>query len=406
MLTEVRPQIDVCRSPDGHGVVTFMRDWTRHREGMRVAVVTESFLPSVNGVAGSVCRVLDHLRRRGHEAMVICPAPAPATYNGYPVHGVAGFSYHQFAVGVPTPDLRPRLQAFAPDVVHAASPFVLGAAGVFAAARLGIPSVAVYQTDVAGFARTHGMRLAHRAAWGWIRRVHTAADLTLAPSGPTIEDLVSHGVPRVHRWARGVDTTLFDPAWRTDRGSRALRHALAPQGQVLVGYVGRLSPEKRVERLTHLAGIAGSRLVVVGDGPSAGSVARALAGTDAVLLGRREGEDLARAYACLDLFVHTGTDETFGQTVQEAMACALPVVAPASGGPLDLVEPGVTGLLHPADGSGLRDAVERLVADADLRARLGAAGRLRVQARSWEAVGDELLAHYASVIDARGTAAA
>ena len=373
---------------------------------MRVAVVAESFLPSVNGVAGSVCRVLDHLRLRGHDAMVICPAPAPPTYAGFPVHAVAGFSYHQFAVGVPTPDLRPRLAAFAPDVVHAASPFVLGAAGVFAAARLGVPSVAVFQTDVAGFARTHGLGLAHRAAWGWIRRVHVAADLTLAPSWTAVDDLVAHGVPRVRHWGRGVDGTLFDPAWRADRGAVALRTALAPQGQVLVGYVGRLSPEKRVERLTRLAGVPGSRLVVVGDGPSAGSVTRALAGTDAVLLGRREGEDLARAYATLDVFVHTGTDETFGQTVQEAMSCALPVVAPASGGPLDLVEDGVTGLLHPRDGSGARAAVERLVADEGLRTRLGAAGRRRVAGRSWQALGDELLAHYDGALAARAGAAA
>ena len=373
---------------------------------MRVAVVSESFLPSVNGVAGSVCRVLEHLRRRGHEAMVVCPAPAPTSYCGYPVHGMSGFSYHQFAVGLPTAALVSTLQAFSPDVVHAASPFVLGAAGVFAATRLGVPSVAVYQTDVAGFARTHGLRLAHRAAWGWTRRVHGAADLTLAPSRPTIDDLVSHGVPRVRHWGRGVDTALFDPAWRADRGSRALQHALAPDGQVLIGYVGRLSPEKQVERLSRLAGIAGTRLVVVGEGPSSTSVAKALAGTDAVLLGRREGEDLARAYACLDIFVHTGTDDTFGQAVQEAMACGLPVVAPASGGPLDLVRHGVTGLLHDVAGVGLRAAVEQLVADDALRGALGGAAHLMVAGRSWEAVGDELLGHYRSVLQARSATAA
>lgn len=373
---------------------------------MRVAVVAESFLPSVNGVSGSVCRMLEHLRRGGHEAMVICPAPAPDSFAGYAVHGATGFSYHQFAVGLPTPDLRPRLQAFAPDVVHVASPFVLGAAGIFAANRLGVPTVAVFQSDVAGFARTHGLRLAHRAAWSWIRRVHSAADITLAPSRPAIADLVAHGVPRVQRWGRGVDTALFDPAWRSDRGARALRSALAPEGQRLIGYVGRLSPEKRVERLARLANIPGTRLVVVGDGPSASSVARALEGTDAVLLGHREGEDLARAYACLDVFVHTGTEDTFGQTVQEAMACALPVVAPASGGPLDLVEPGVTGLLHDIDGHGLRAAVEQLVGDDAMRTRLGAAARDRVAGRSWQAIGDELLAHYEAVIAARATAVA
>jgi phosphatidylinositol alpha 1,6-mannosyltransferase len=115
----------------------------------------------------------------------------------------------------------------------------------------------------------------------------------------------------------------------------------------------------------------------------------------------RHGEDLARIYASLDVFVHTGPFETFGQTVQEAAASGLPVVAPASGGPLDLVDDGATGyLVAPGDPGELASAGGKLAADPALRATLGAAARRRVLGRTWSALTDELLAHYAAVIGA------
>ncbi|MGA8979846.1 MAG: glycosyltransferase, partial [Pedococcus sp.] len=122
------------------------------------------------------------------------------------------------------------------------------------------------------------------------------------------------------------------------------------------------------------------------------------AGLDVVLLGRREGDDLARAYAVLDVFVHTGTNETFGQTLQEAAATALPVVAPARGGPLDLVDHSRTGLLFdPDDPQALREAVAHLAGDRSKREAMGAAGRRRVEGRSWASLTEELLGHYTAV---------
>ena len=372
---------------------------------LRVALVTESFLPNLNGVTTSVCRILEQLRRRGDEAVVVCPAPAPSEYAGYRVVTVPAVNYRQFPVGLPTSTVQRTLERFAPDVVHAASPFVLGAAGLAAARRLGLPTVAVYQTDVAGYARRHHVALAARTAWRWLRRVHAAADLTLAPSSSALADLHAHGVTRTALWGRGVDAALFRPDRRPTPQVGALRARLAPNGEVLVGYVGRLAPEKQVERLAVLAGLPGTRTVVVGDGPSRASVARAL--PRAVLLGRLEGDELADAYAALDLFVHTGTEETFGQTLQEAMATGLPVVAPAVGGPLDLVRPGVQGLLYaPDDDQSLRAAVERLAADPAWRARLGRAGRDGVLPRSWAALGDALIDHYRAVIAASASEAA
>lgn len=383
---------------------------------VRIAIVTESFLPSLNGVTTSVCRVLDRLRETGHDAVVIAPSPAPETYAGFPVRAVTSIPVRQFQVGLPTGEIEAILRGFHPDVVHVASPFVLGARGLTAADRLGIPCVAIYQTDMASYLEQHGNvagaatgRAAAKAAWRWIRRIHSLADLTLAPSSAALRDIEDHGVPRTALWGRGVDTALFRPEWRDDAVSRSLRRSLAPDGQVILGYVGRLAPEKEVDRLVTCARIPGTRIVVVGDGPSRPALAETLSEAVAtspgrpnlppVFLGRRSGDDLARAYAAFDVFVHTGTRETFGQTLQEAAATRLPVVAPAMGGPLDLVDHGRTGLLFdPGSTTDLADCVRRLVGSEQERDLMGAAALARVSQRSWAALVDQLVGHYATAI--------
>ncbi|WP_338776347.1 glycosyltransferase family 1 protein [Streptomyces sp. DG1A-41] len=374
---------------------------------MRVVIVTESFPPDVNGVAHCALQTARHLVDRGHAPVVVAPAPAPGhkpdANAPCPVVHVPSLplpGYPQVRVALPSRRLAATLIEHRADVVHLASPFVLGVRGMAAAARLGIPAVAVYQTDLAGYARTY-MGAGEAAAWRRIRSVHGAADLTLAPSSAALRDLETHGVPRVELWPRGVDTERFRP----DRRDEALRRELAPNGELIVGYVGRLAPEKQVELLADACGLDGVRVVVVGDGPSRPGLEQALPG--ALFLGRRTGDELARVFASLDAFVHTGPFETFCQTVQEAMASGLPVVAPAAGGPLDLVAHGRTGLLvPPRDAPAVRDAVRSLAADAGLRAAFGAAGRATVEGRTWAAVGDQLIGHYANVLAARRTAVA
>ena len=386
---------------------------------MRIGIVTESFPPEVNGVAHSVLRVAEHLVARGHQPLVIAPQPAtglpdggpPCT--GRPAAGCPADTQHAFPVvrvrsvpfpgyrsvrlGLASPAIRRALLGHRSELVHLASPFFLGALGSRAARRLGLPVVAVYQTDVPWYARAyHGGRAAEAAAWRWVRSIHNGADRTLAPSTPSIERLAAHGVQRIWLWGRGVDTQRFSPAAR----SGALHQALAPGGEVLAGYVGRLAPEKQVELLAGVAALPGVRLVIVGGGPAEPRLRRLM--PSAVFLGQHHGEQLARIFASLDVFVHSGCHETFGQTIQEAAASALPVVAPAVGGPVNLVHDGVTGyLVPPADSGALTAATRRLAADPLRRAAMGRAARQRVLARSWTALGDQLIGHYAAVLGER-----
>lgn len=390
---------------------------------MRIGIITESFPPEVNGVAHSVLRVAEHLVARGHQPLVIAPQPAtgcpadtrpgwpPDTQPGCPADTQHGFpvirvrsvpfpGYRSVRLGLASPAIQRALVAHRAELVHLASPFFLGALGSRSARRVRLPVVAVYQTDVPGYARAyHWGRVAEAAAWRWLAGIHNAADRTLAPSTPSIERLAAHGVQRIWLWGRGVDVQRFSPANRSD----PLRQALAPDGEVLAGYVGRLAPEKQVELLAGVAALPGVRLVIVGSGPAEARLRRLM--PSAVFLGQHRGEQLARIFASLDVFVHSGCHETFGQTIQEAAASGLPVVAPAVGGPVDLVEDGVTGyLVPPGDAGALTAATRRLAADPPGRAAMGRAGRQRVLARSWTALGDQLIGHYAAVLGERSGA--
>jgi phosphatidylinositol alpha 1,6-mannosyltransferase len=369
---------------------------------VRIAIVAESFPPDVNGVAHCTLRVAEHLVARGHQPLVIAPAPAtgtPGADGPFPcpvtrVRSVPVPGYRSFRTGLPGRGLRFALAGHRADLIHLASPFVLGARAH------ALPTVAVYQTDMPGYAQVYRAGwLGEAAAWHWLRRIHNAADRTLAPSTASALSLSEHGVRRVRVWGRGVDTKLFDPARRSER----LRRELAPGGEVLVGYVGRLAAEKRVDLLGQVAALPGTRLVIVGDGPAAAALRRALPG--AIFLGPRHGTYLARIYASLDIFVHSGARETFGQTLQEAAASGLPVVAPAAGGPLDIVSEGTTGFLVPPGAPGpLAEAVSRLVRDPAMRAGMGRAARQKVAGRTWPVLGDELIGHYAEVLDSSATA--
>ena len=366
---------------------------------LRVLVVTESFLPQVNGVTNSVRRVLEHLAATGHHAELVAPT-GPASYAGFPVTLARGANlpfYQDFRIGLETRRrLRSVLLRFRPDVVHIASPATLGHQASRAAAELGIPTVGIYQTDLVGFAERYEIVGGRRAMAYLTRRIHLGVDRTLAPSRASLAQLDRLGVPGAALWPRGVDLQQFHPVHR----SAGLRRELAPDGRLLVGYVGRLAPEKELHLLAHLADDPRYALVVVGGGPEEQRLRALLPG--ASFPGVLHGEELGRLFASLDVFVHTGRHETYCQSAQEALASGVPVVAPRSGGPVDVVDDTVAGFLYePGDGTAMASYVDRLAADRLLRRRMGLAARRSVGGRSWRSVNEALVEHYRDVIAAR-----
>lgn len=369
---------------------------------MRVAIVAESFLPHVNGVTGSVVRTIDHLVGCGHEVVVLAPGhEAPYIHNGAPVLHLASvglLGYPQVRLNLATQRrVGELLEAVEPDVVHLAAPVLLGHKAVRAADALGLPTVAVFQTDIAAYAERYGFPGWAERIWSRFADIHALADLTLVPSRHYEDELAARGVTRMARWGRGVDAQQFDPARRDEQ----LRAAWgAGPDDVVIGYLGRLAPEKRLEDLAAVADVPGTRLVLVGDGPSRARVATELPG--AVLTGHLSGSALGRAVASFDILVAPGESETFCQSLQEALAAGVPAIAPASGGPRDLVDHSRTGWLYPpGDTLALRSAVLDLVGDARKRRAFGRAARAAVVGRTWAALGEELLDHYRAAIARR-----
>jgi len=371
---------------------------TTRIDGLRVLVVAESFLPQVNGVTNSVRRVLEHLAAEGHDAELVAPT-GPASYAGFPVTVARGANlpfYKDFRIGLETRRrLRRIMLRYRPDVVHIASPATLGYQAARAAEDLAIPAVAIYQTDLVGFAERYDLPGGVRAMAALTRRIHLQVDRTLAPSTASLRQLEQMAVPGLARWPRGVDLEQFRP----DRRDDELRARLAPNGELLVGYVGRLAPEKELELLAVLDRVPGIRVVVVGGGPEEANLRRLLPA--AAYLGVLQGDELGAAYASLDVFVHTGRHETYCQAAQEALASGVPVVAPNSGGPVDVVEIGAGFLYTPGDRDELAAYVRALVENPRLRGQMALTARRSVEDRSWYAVNEALVQHYRDVLAAR-----
>ena len=364
---------------------------------LRIAVVTEAFLPQVNGVTNSVLRLLEYCKVQGHEVLIIAPESegAPTSYLDYKIKHVPSIAMKKLIpMGVPRKYLEPYLEGFAPDVIHLASPIFLGHYVARFAKKNGIPTVSVYQTDIAGFARHYGLTIAHNTLKKWVARIHQTTDLTLAPSKWARRDLESTGVKNVEIWKRGVDLVKFDPARRDESLRENIRGK--DSGKLIVGYVGRLANEKRIDDLAILDRQADIQLVIVGGGPAEARLKREL--PNARFVGYQSGTELGRYVASFDIFVHTGKHETFCQAIQEALAAGVPVIGPDTGGPVDLIEHGITGLLiDTADSYALLEAVSTLRNHSafDL---MQVAARRSVEHRTWDYINAQLIDYYRQTI--------
>ena len=369
---------------------------------MRVAVVTESFLPNINGVTNSVLRVLEHLSASDDQALVIAPASEnmPTEYAGHPVKAVPVIPAQNFLptgmpLGLPQKRIQHLLDGFSPDVIHLASPFALGSYANKMAKKLDIPTVSIYQTDLGGFAKQYGFGIAQSSLQKILYKIHSQTDRTLAPSTAACLDLHLAGVPEVYLWRRGVNTELFNP----NKRSATLRDTWknGDQSKIIVGFVGRLAQEKRVSDLKALQSNPNIQLVIVGDGPHRNKLEQQLPG--ALFLGFKGGEELAQIYASFDLFIHPGPNETFCQAVQEALASGVPSIVPRTGGPADLVAHGRTGYVIDIFNAVQLNQTVNLHHERTDRKQMRIAARDSVSMRTWNRINNELKAHYHDVIN-------
>ena len=363
---------------------------------MRIAIVCESFLPRTNGVVNSIKHISSLLVQAGHQVILVVPdSYREPSWNGIMVHRVKSFEIpgvHDMDIAWTTPGkLAQVFDDFGADVVHLASPFVLGRQAGVAARMLGIPVVAVFQTDVPGYASQYGLGPVTQLAHAVVRSIHSQATTNLAPSQASKTYLAALGVPRVTIWRRGVNRTLFRPEFRSSE-LRASWHATYLP---VVGVVGRLAPEKNIAILAGLATRADLRLVIVGDGPERAHLQRLL--PRAIFMGRLAGNDLGAAMASMDVLVAPGELETFCQVVQEGQSAGVPVVAPAIGGPVDLIDDQITGLLYqPGDVLGMEQAVDRLLDDELFAHRVREQALAAVADRDWGTLTQELIGHYSA----------
>ena len=387
----MQPRGVIESSLDRHGQVTAPSRLGRASGctmgAMRILMVAESFLPHMNGVTGSVLKVADEFAAAGDELAIIAPGGRGAvkqirtscgrTVSVQRVASVPMAGYQQVRVATTSAlSLRRRISEFRPDIVHLASPTILGGRAMVAAEQVGVPTVAIYQTDIPGYTRKYGMPFLEAASWELLRDLHNRATLT-----------------RVHLWRRGVDTSQFSPELR----SQAVRDQLADPGERIVVYVGRLAPEKQVGDLRVVHDIPGVRLVIVGDGPDAPALRRSL--PRARFVGFKKGRELAELIASADLFIHPGELETFCQTIQEAMASGLPAIAPRSGGPIDLIAPSRTGWLYtPGMLDELRERAIDLLFDDAKREAFGEAALESVRKRTWPVLAEQLRGYYQQAI--------
>lgn len=374
---------------------------------MRIALVTEVFLPAVDGVVTRLTQTLEHQRRRGDEVLVLAPAGCPPRYAGASVLGMKalrlplypdGEGYPEKRVSLPQPALGRALSAFGPDLIHTVNPVLLGLGAIYHARRSRIPLVASYHAHLPTYTHVYGLGALESTGWRYVRSLHNRADMNLCTSRATMSTLKARGFDRLELWPHGV-TAPARPSAREIEAARA-RLGGAGDGALLL-YVGRLAKEKQVQRLRPLVeSIEGARLAIVGDGPLRTELEREFAGTATTFAGFLHGPELAAAYAASDVFVFPSESETLGLVMLEAHAAGLPVVAAATPVGRELVQDGVDGLLYePGSIPSMIEKTRLLVDDEQTRAALASRARDAVSGASWEHATDVLREHYKAAID-------
>ncbi len=385
------------------------------RSCLRIAVVTETWPPEVNGVAVALAQLVTALRRLGHEIQLVRPRQTPGDAVVGPQEGEVLTSgmpiprYPHLRMGLPCRRRLARVWTqHRPDIVHVATEGPLGWSALQAARALRLPITSDFRTNFHAYSTHYGVGWLREPILGYLRQFHNGCGRTMVPTEALRAELEGCGLHRLAVVARGVDTERFDPR----RRSVAMRHAwgVGDDSQPVVLYVGRLAAEKNLGVLASAfaavqAAVPDARFVVVGDGPARDALQAACPA--AHFAGQRHGTDLATCYASADVMLFPSCTETFGNVTVEAMASGLPVVAFDHAAAGQLIRSGHNGMLAPwADVGAFTRAAIELTADAARRRRLGRAARDTVMPLAWSAIAMRVEAILRQVISEHAEAAA
>ncbi|MDE2079820.1 MAG: glycosyltransferase family 1 protein [Burkholderiales bacterium] len=377
------------------------------RRSLRVAVVTETYPPEVNGVAATVWQVVEGLRRQGHALQLIRPrqdgADAASREPGFAellMRGLPIPRYPALRMGLPARRALVRHWALhRPDVVHVVTEGPLGWSALQAARQLRLPVVSDFRTNFHAYSRHYGVGWLRLPVMAYLRKFHNQCACTMVPTEDLRRELQAAGFQGLRVVARGVDAQHFDPA----RRSPALRATWGAGPDTLVALcVGRLAPEKNLGLLLDAVAAMQAihpplRLVLVGDGPERTRLQQRC--PQALFAGTQRGPALAAHYASADVFLFPSLTETFGNVVPEAMASGLAVLAYDHAAAGQLLRHGANGLLAPpGDEAAFRDLARQLAADPARVRALGRQARLTAERLDWGRIVEAVEAEYADAI--------
>lgn len=366
----------------------------------RVAILTESFLPKVDGVSKTSYLTVRYLQETGRDVLVFGPDIAVPAVGPSEVVGLPSLSMPtatETRMALPIPYIARRLEDFQPDLIHLASPALMSVVGMAVGRELNIPVVANYQTDLPGYAVQYGFPLLSNPIQNWLRYLHNGCHINLVPSTSVADELRGQGYRRLRVWGRGVNLERFNPNHYSQTMRERLLAGRDPDCMLGI-YVGRLATEKHVDLLRKVADIPGVALTIIGDGHTREELERLFSGTGTHFTGYLYKDELAAAFASADVFFFPGSNETFGQVVQEAMASGLPTIVTAAGGVKDLVQQGKTGLVVSHTAEGFADAARLLKHNRQLLQAMAANARTAAETRPWSAVMAQLEEYYREAV--------
>ncbi len=384
-----------------------------NRRRLRVALVTETYPPEINGVAMTIGQIVAALQTRDHQVQLIRPRqgnePLPedvANLEQILRPGIPIPNYSGLNIGLPAKRLLSKLWTLRrPDVVHIATEGPLGWSALAAATKLRIPVLAGFHTNFHSYSSHYGFSWLKKPIYAYLRKFHNQARLTLVPTLKLRDELALAGYRNVEVLARGVNNQLFNPTRRSQDMRK--QWGVAETGFAAV-YVGRIAPEKNLGLLVRAFEAIerirpDARLVLVGDGPELAQLRSTY--PRFVFCGPRSGEDLAQHYASADTFLFPSTTETFGNVLIEAMASGLPVLGYDYAAAAEFIRHGDNGLKvgFEREADFIREA-EWLAAHPEALVRIGQQARETALSISWDEIFQRLEGFYQRVVSEREAA--